>query len=515
MITLKNILTSLNKFFPHLLKCRSSDNFINIKFLTEGQTSFYEDTLYIGYNSYTKKIKHIPDKVTLFLVKSQEIDYSHILANEITLCEFPRDTDVFFLFNCINDMLSAKSELPSGSSMLFKALIESNNLEQIVDLSSKLINNPLIVIDSSYNVLAYSKSIPVEDYQWKENIARGYLTYEYIAALNNLEGIKNEPDSNEPFITLCVMSPILRKFSRLIINDLFLGYYIAIESNSKFEETEDDLYLLISNVIAKEVSVERNIIMHNKNQTYEGLLVDILDSNFINRTTFYEGIKGSVFDINIPFKVIAVDLSSYKNFNSLEEHFKKSIRSSLPKAWSVYYKKHIIILIDAKENIKKNRNNIEQFEKFLADNNLPAGISDLFTDLYLLPKYHRQAISALHFSSILNHSNYIALYDNYKFYDLIQSINEADQLLDYCCAILKDIKRYDMEHKTNYFETLFQYLACNKSLSETSKALFIHKNTVSYRITKIKELFNLDFNDFYSNFQLYYSCLIIDYTSII
>lgn len=512
MITLTNILASISNFLPHLLKCRSSDNFINIKFLTDGQTSFYEDTLYLGYNSIIKKINNIPEKTTLFLIKSQNIDYSKILSKEITLCEFPKNTDIFSLFNSINDMLSKKSELPSGSSLLFKALIESNNLDQIVNLSAKLINNPLIVIDSSYNVLAYSKSIPVEDYQWKQNIARGYLTYEYIAALNNLEGIKNEPETNEPFITLCVMSPIPRKFSRLILNGLFLGYYIAIESNSKFHETEASMYLLISNVIAKEVSVERNITMHNKNQTYEGLMVDILDSNFINRTTFYEGIRGSVFDVNIPFKAITVDLSTYKNFNSLNELFKKSIKESLPDAWSVYYKKHIVILMDGRATNQKN--NLKQFEKFLINNNLRSGISDLFTDLYLLPKYYNQAISALHFSSILNDEDTIVLYDNYKFYDLIQNFDDNNKLLDYCCLAVKEIKHYDIEHNTNYFETLFQYLACNKSLAKTSKVLFIHKNTVTYRITKIKELFNLDFNDFYHNFELYYSCLIIRYNDI-
>lgn len=513
MIVLKKVLDSTAGFLPHLLKFRSTENFANVKFLTEGQTSFYEDTLYIGYNSLIKKIKNIPDKTTLFLIKSETLDYSHILSKEITLCEFPKGTDIFSLFNLINDMLSTQSELPSGSSMLFKALIESNDLEQIVDLSAKLINNPLIVIDSSYNVLAYSKSIPVEDYQWKENIARGYLTYEYIAALNNLEGIKNEPDSNEPFITLCVMSPILRKFSKLILNGLFLGYYIAIESNSKFDETDDSLYLLISSVIAKKVSVERNITLHNKNQTYEGLMVDILDSNFINRTTFYEGIKGSVFDVNIPFKVITVDLSTYKNFNSLNEHFKKSIKGALPDAWSVYYKKHIVILMDGRQDSKKN--NLRQFERFLIENDLRSGISDLFTDLYLLPKYYKQAISALHFSRILSDRNAIVLYDKYKFYDLIQNFDNSENLLDYCCSTVKDIKHYDIKRGTNYFETLFQYLACNKSLLETSKLLFIHKNTVAYRIAKIKELFNLDFSDFYHNFELYYSCLIINYTNII
>lgn len=511
MITLRDILNRVATYLPSLLKCQGSSQFVSVKLLTSYQSSFYEDTLYIGYVSHVRSLKHIPDRTTLFVIKDQEADYLHIVEKQITLCEFSNTVDLCLLFNCVSEVFNEKNELLNGASLLFRSLIQNNNLEQIVNIAAKLINNPLIVIDSSYNILATSTTIPVEDYQWKENIARGYLTYEYIAALNNLEGIRNEPNDNRPFITLCVMSPIRRKFSKLIIDGLFLGYYIAIESNVPFDTIDDELYLLVSNVLAKEVSVERNITRLNKNQTYEGLLVDLLDANFSNRITFCEGIKGAVFDKAVPFKLIAVDLSTYTNFNSLEENFKKSIDRSLPEAWSVYYKKHIVILTEMGAKGKKSRNDFSKFEKFLEENNLRGAMSDQFTDLYLLPKYYKQAISALKFSSVLNQPVRLVEYDYFKFYDLIQGFEDISGLLDYCCKIIRDIKNYDALHGTEYFETLFKYLDCNKSLSETAKALFVHKNTVSYRITKIKELFELDFNDFYTSFQLYYSCLIVNY----
>ena len=41
--------------------------------------------------------------------------------------------------------------------------------------------------------------------------------------------------------------------------------------------------------------------------------------------------------------------------------------------------------------------------------------------------------------------------------------------------------------------------------------MFIHKNTVTYRLERIKDLFNLDFNNAQNNLSFMYSASIIKY----
>ena len=45
-------------------------------------------------------------------------------------------------------------------------------------------------------------------------------------------------------------------------------------------------------------------------------------------------------------------------------------------------------------------------------------------------------------------------------------------------------------------ETIEVFLDCNMNISEASKALFIHRNTLMYRIKKFKELTGLDATKF-------------------
>ena len=56
--------------------------------------------------------------------------------------------------------------------------------------------------------------------------------------------------------------------------------------------------------------------------------------------------------------------------------------------------------------------------------------------------------------------------------------------------IAKEIHRlaaYDKEKDTQYCETLYRYLTCCRSLKKTCDALFAHRNTVLYRIRRIRD----------------------------
>ncbi len=76
-------------------------------------------------------------------------------------------------------------------------------------------------------------------------------------------------------------------------------------------------------------------------------------------------------------------------------------------------------------------------------------------------------------------------------------------------AVLRMI-RYDEKNKTEYFKTLHAYLRNGRHLEDTAEALFIHKNTVSYRVNKIRELFGVDLDDADTELNLYFSCKLVE-----
>lgn len=59
------------------------------------------------------------------------------------------------------------------------------------------------------------------------------------------------------------------------------------------------------------------------------------------------------------------------------------------------------------------------------------------------------------------------------------------------------ILAYDREHGTEYYQMLQTYLRCERNRNETARRLYVHKNTLAYRLQKMTELFHLNLDDSY------------------
>ncbi|MGD9569107.1 MAG: PucR family transcriptional regulator [Sedimentibacter sp.] len=83
--------------------------------------------------------------------------------------------------------------------------------------------------------------------------------------------------------------------------------------------------------------------------------------------------------------------------------------------------------------------------------------------------------------------------------ELLNLLDEAEarkSMIKFSDIVLKNILNYDKENQKNYFETLKCYLYNNCNTNETAKELYIHRHTLTYRLDKISQLFNIDFENF-------------------
>lgn len=121
-----------------------------------------------------------------------------------------------------------------------------------------------------------------------------------------------------------------------------------------------------------------------------------------------------------------------------------------------------------------------------------AGASYPFTDLHEIVDQRILADTALHYGNgktgeIYYSQDYTLLY--------LADIIRKNSKVDISHPIVKDILRHDRKNKTAYAKTLYYYLYYQGDYRQTAKKMFIHRNTVQYRIERIKELFRIDFEN--------------------
>lgn len=69
---------------------------------------------------------------------------------------------------------------------------------------------------------------------------------------------------------------------------------------------------------------------------------------------------------------------------------------------------------------------------------------------------------------------------------------QKNELKDFVDEVLGVIISYDEKYETELLQTLKVYLECNHNMAQSAKKLYVHTNTIKYRLKTIKQILNVD-----------------------
>lgn len=90
----------------------------------------------------------------------------------------------------------------------------------------------------------------------------------------------------------------------------------------------------------------------------------------------------------------------------------------------------------------------------------------------------------------------ISCYSGMGLAGLLFNIKKEDDLKAFCDNTVEPIKEYDLVNDTNLYQVLKLYMKYNGSINQVAEELFVHRNTVNYKIKKIEQILNVNLADF-------------------
>ena len=253
----------------------------------------------------------------------------------------------------------------------------------------QLLNNPMLLVDSSYKLLAYTKKDKVDDRVWNELVTKGYCSYDLISTFRKEGVVEKIAKSEEPLLTETGFSEKIRRIhGKIIINNKLVGYLGVLEHKQKFKE-EDYRTIRLLVTLSPRKCKNRNYY-HIKGLMYENLLIDLLDNTIQNKEHLQERLKtaGLKLESNLYLAVINFhneDIANYHLVDYLRDYIDRLINYSK----SIFYNNQIVVFLSLKDN--QIHNAMSNLEKCLEDNDLHAGISDRFDNIVDLQRAYRQA----------------------------------------------------------------------------------------------------------------------------
>jgi len=119
-----------------------------------------------------------------------------------------------------------------------------------------------------------------------------------------------------------------------------------------------------------------------------------------------------------------------------------------------------------------------------------------------------EARNSLLIGSSLNKGKRIYFYEEIELFKLLLDSSDYINMDIVIERKIGKLIQYDKENDSDLVKTLFYYLSSNGSLKETANQLYIHRNSVKYRIDRIKEIADIKLDSFQDKL-LYFFCIFL------
>lgn len=161
-----------------------------------------------------------------------------------------------------------------------------------------------------------------------------------------------------------------------------------------------------------------------------------------------------------------------------------------------YIKENVMYILFADIHREETERKIFHFLEDMCEKyDFVCGVSELFEDIGMLGNKKFMVSRAWEIGIVLEPEKRV--YMEYDYYLQIICSCAASRIgrARYQEIKLQKLKQEDEIKGTEFYNTLKEYLLHGNNVSMTSKKLYVHRNTMIYRLSKINEILGVDIND--------------------
>ena len=186
-----------------------------------------------------------------------------------------------------------------------------------------------------------------------------------------------------------------------------------------------------------------------------------------------------------------------------EEDMKKAALADMQKVlntcgkqFSFFFQDKNLVLVCPDCNEQDVRQLLSAFDSIITSRNndisITCGISPSKQGYKAISDGYRKAVMALRVASL--HGSKCTGYSDMGIYKLLVHIKDTSVLHEIYDETLGVLEEFDSTNGTDYMDTLRCYLENDSSVQEVARIMFVHRNTVNYKLRRIKEILGCELN---------------------
>jgi purine catabolism regulator len=436
-------------------------------------------------------------------------------SRNFPLISLPDDVTWPYIIEAVINLVNDKnvSQLQRGTKIhekLTQLVLDGNNVSEIAKTISDLVSNPIIVEDGRLNIITSaipaSSTIEEESHNYVEIrtsdiFQKKILHSDYYRHVlsDHTKEILQLPltKQNAPKAVSSITIPILA-------SNIVYGFLTLLKDETELTSTDFLTLEHGANAIAIQL-VKDSIESKNRYKTEQATIQKLLHGRLSPSTL------GSPFlrpiDWATPMVVVLIEslIETTEEglfvFNPPKEMFEKIIKENIRNHFGdciVGYEQNLfnvfipIQVCQSQETLSDVKETLEScmavLRKTFPTVVINIAIGGLYSSRTKLKKSYEDAKKTLEIMKMIPSLGQIASFTHTGIYRLIQKIEDYEFLKSFKDDYLSNLIEHDEKNRDTLCATLRTYLQAEGNVTVAAKELFVHPNTIMYRLRKIKTI---------------------------
>ncbi len=265
--------------------------------------------------------------------------------------------------------------------------------------------------------------------------------------------------------------------------------------------------------------VKMQSIQESERQHHRDFLFDLLYNNFDSLEVIVS--RGKLWGWNFakPHFVVVGEIPGYDPDSAEREHFEQLftemtalMQNSHPKTICLERNGQVVFIIPLQDMLPPPEWHGKAFELLepimKQTKSLPGkqpfqyGLGNLYDSARYLHRSFQEARAALELGQLFNTPHRLVSFQDLGIMRLLHRL-DRQELEDYRSEVLGPLLNFDKESNLALEETLLMYFVCNTDMNAAGEKLYLHPNTLRYRLKKATEILGRDLSSLENQVNLF------------
>jgi len=458
-----------------------------------------------------KPSKYLPE------IPRQIIDCAESLG--FPLLQIPEDMPYSIIMQpiaerIINTQLDSLRNIEYAHNRLMMALLEGKSVTSICVILSDLISRDVYLFDNQFQLITLSSSNRESSEEIINRISESLIISKdsvYECKAHHWASLYSELIKDELIYIPLDINRIRAMFLIIRLNSTpLLDYdYITMEN---------------AGTVITHVLQQQQALLEKEWQLRGECLDDLIWRNYTDINAALSRAKFFGVDLTKDFCIFVIDrtksglLISQSSSQDIEMNFDETdrLRDPIRRAMSfanypilIQNKVNAIVILVELPDVLEHRDTITKICSLLTDtikqnvsDHFIIGVSKMHTSIPEVKIAYKESITAVKCGYALKSKTNYVFFDDMGVFSFLYELQDSEAMRTFFDQKFAALINYDTEKDGDLINTLKTYFNCNCNIQKTSEALFLHKNSVIYRLNKIEQLTHSLLNDRESAFQL-------------